>query len=492
MSPPAIDFLLKSLNNTKFKKAPLNSNNTKYPCGICSHEVKHNDKAILCSECQSWIHINCNDITIEEYKSLIQRNKLNPNLIEEENWICLNCNMTKLADHLPFVYESTHDINNLNCSNSISLTNLIPSFEIVSEALNVNCLNSCDIDEANIINIDSKYYTWDEFSKIRNKPKSFNILHSNVNGFGTHLEEIQTLIANSIEFSAVCISETSLQGDDTFTDDIKLSTYMDPFHTNSKTSKGGVAIFLKDNYNAIEREDLKSDNPEYEAVWIEIKTKKSKNIILSCIYRHPHITNIDDFNTYMTTCLEKLNKENKETYISGDFNIDLLKYDTNKKYQEFYNLMTTCGYLPQILQPTRITETSSTIIDNIYTNNLNNDIISGNVLIQISDHLPQFSCINKDISTDKTPYYKRNYSKFNEQSFLDDLSIQNWHNQQDPNMMFNNFAWRLESCINRHAPLKKLNKKDLKFQLKPWITPNIIKKINHRNKLFVKKKKKKP
>ena len=69
-------------------------------------------------------------------------------------------------------------------------------------------------------------------------------------------------------------------------------------------------------------------------------------------------------------------------------------------------------------------------------------------------------------------------------------SIQNWYNQQqDPNIMFNNFAWRLESCINRHAPLKKLNKKELKFQLKPWITPNIIKKINHRNKLFVKKKK---
>ena len=54
------------------------------------------------------------------------------------------------------------------------------TFEIVSEALKVNSLNSCDIDEANIINIDSKYYTWDEFTKIRNKPKSFNILHSNV------------------------------------------------------------------------------------------------------------------------------------------------------------------------------------------------------------------------------------------------------------------------------------------------------------------------
>ena len=250
-----------------------------------------------------------------------------------------------------------------------------------------------------------------------------------------------------------------------------------------------MAIFVKDNYNVIEREDLKSDNIEFEAVWIEIKTKKNQNIILGCTYRHPHNSNIDDYTSYMKSCLAILNKENKEIYISGYFNIDLLKYDSNNKYQEFYNQMTTSGFLPQILQPTRITETSSTIIDNIYTNNLTNDITSGNVLIQISDHLLQFSCINKDISTDKTPYYKRNYSRFNEQSFLDDLSIQNWYNNhQDANTMFNDFAWRFESCIDRHAPLKKLNKKEMKFKLKPWISPNIIKKIKHRNKLFVKKK----
>ena len=97
MSPP-IDFLLTSLKNANLKKVSPKSNSTKYPCGICSHEVKNNDKAILCSECHLWIHINCNDITVDQYKSLIQRNKLNPNLIEEENWICLNCNMSKLAE----------------------------------------------------------------------------------------------------------------------------------------------------------------------------------------------------------------------------------------------------------------------------------------------------------------------------------------------------------------------------------------------------------
>ena len=97
---------------------------------------------------------------------------------------------------------------------------------------------------------------------------------------------------------------------------------------------------------------------------------KSKNLIIGCIYRHPHSTNLDEFIVYMKACLDKLQKENKEVYITGDFNIDLLKYEKNPKYQEFYNLMTSSGFLPYIILPTRITDTTMTIIDNIYSNNI--------------------------------------------------------------------------------------------------------------------------
>ena len=61
--------------------------------------------------------------------------------------------------------------------------------------------------------------------------------------------------------------------------------------------------------------------------------------------------------------------------MAGDFNIDLLKYDTNIKYSEFLNTVTSFGFLPHILQPTRITEYSSTVIDNIYGNNLEQDTV---------------------------------------------------------------------------------------------------------------------
>ena len=61
---------------------------------------------------------------------------------------------------------------------------------------------------------------------------------------------------------------------------------------------------------------------------------------------------------------------------------------------------------------------------------------------------------------------------------------------QDTNSKFEDFIWRLvESCVERHAPLKKLSKKQAEKKSKPWINDHILKLIKHRDKLFHKKKK---
>ena len=60
-------------------------------------------------------------------------------------------------------------------------------------------------------------------------------------------------------------------------------------------------------------------------------------------------------------------------------------------------MVTSYDYLPHIPHHTRITEYTSTIIDNIYCNNLEEEIINGNILIQFADHFGQFLSINKKI-----------------------------------------------------------------------------------------------
>ena len=51
------------------------------------------------------------------------------------------------------------------------------------------------------------------------------------------------------------------------------------------------------------------------------------------------------------------------------------------------------------------------------------------------------------------------------------------------------FLWRLDGCVDRHAPTKKLNPKEVKRRLNPWMTDKIMKLIRTRDRLFERKKK---
>ena len=177
-------------------------------------------------------------------------------------------------------------------------------------------------------------------------------------------------------------------------------------------------------------------------------------------------------------------------YICGDFNIDLLKIETINSNQEYYNLMCSYGLLPQIIQPTRVVEHQSpSLIDNIFTNNLNDEITSGNIYLTLSEHFSQFISVKRNKIDYKSHVFIRDYSKFSSESFRDDISIQNWNNRFDNiNDQFNDFYWRLDECVNRHAPMKKLSPGEIKLKSKPWITDNIKKMIKFRNKLFARKK----
>ena len=101
-----------------------------------------------------------------------------------------------------------------------------------------------------------------------------------------------------------------------------------------------------------------------------------------------------------------------------------------------------------------------TLIDNIYTNNFSDETFGGNLLIEIADHLAQFISVEKDIGNKTQPnYYKRDYKQWQDEAFMDDLSIQNWQNDlQDMNEIYDDFIWRFKACVNRHAPQKKVKK----------------------------------
>ena len=88
-----------------------------------------------------------------------------------------------------------------------------------------------------------------------------------------------------------------------------------------------------------------------------------------------------------------LSSENKDVYIMGDMNIDLLKFKEHRKTGEYLeNLFSSC-FLPLITKPTRVSEHSATLIDHICTNKQHIDATSGIVITDMSDHFGIFSTI---------------------------------------------------------------------------------------------------
>ena len=78
-------------------------------------------------------------------------------------------------------------------------------------------------------------------------------------------------------------------------------------------------------------------------------------------------------------------------YMCGDFNIDLLKIDEIDNYQLYYNLICSFGFLPLIIQPTRqLWRIRHSLLDNIFCNNLSDEIIPENIYSTLSEHFCQF------------------------------------------------------------------------------------------------------
>jgi hypothetical protein len=74
------------------------------------------------------------------------------------------------------------------------------------------------------------------------------------------------------------------------------------------------------------------------------------------------------------------------------------------------------------LQPTRVTDHSATLIDNIFFNSVEHYVISGNLTYDLTDHLPNFIIINKLSALPKNiRIYKRDYSNFNKETLINDI-----------------------------------------------------------------------
>ena len=188
-------------------------------------------------------------------------------------------------------------------------------------------------------------------------------------------------------------------------------------------------------------------------------------------------------------CLNKITSEQKLCYIMGDFNLDLTNYSTHQPTEDFVNISYAYGLCPLIDQPTRISSHSSTLIDNIFTNNSTNISASGIIYADISDHLPLFQ-ITPNCFQDHYPkpntYIARDICSDTLSAFKADIECTDWSKVYDcieAETAYNTFLDQFTALYNHHFPLvTKVVRKGEKNQ--SWMTQGILKSCKFKYRLY--------
>ena len=190
----------------------------------------------------------------------------------------------------------------------------------------------------------------------------------------------------------------------------------------------------------------------------------------------------------LDSLLASISKENKICYVLGDWNLDLINQHYHDTTGELLETMYSRIFFPLITRPTRITSNTATLIDNIFTNNLNNLSVSGLMFCDISDHLPIFTLLlDQNMNLNKTPWLScRDKSGNNVAKFKDRLANVHWDELsecKDTDCAYRCFLDKYTTIYNDCFPLKKVKVKNVTLS-KPWITKGILKSVRKKNLLY--------
>ena len=147
------------------------------------------------------------------------------------------------------------------------------------------------------------------------------------------------------------------------------------------------------------------DNKSGEFQFLKLRNCNGhrKTVILGNVYRSPAASNRPEkFNNLFDKILQKLNTNrysNKIKYIVGDINQDLIKYDSETDCQNLIDNAHNNGFVQIVSRPTRITEHSATLIDHVYTNNIDSTLSCNIITLDLSDHLATHTRVTLGNST---------------------------------------------------------------------------------------------
>ena len=306
----------------------------KFLCPICNKLWKSGQNSIQCSNCEKWIHappnkLNCSLLSMHAFMTYSQ---------SSITWFCTKCDGLNMPFNILNDIQLYLEINN-NSSEPSDELQLFPdhAFREFSQECHQFLINYTEDDTDltdNFNQVNSKYYDINEINLIKtDKSSSIGFLHTNLASLYKHHSDLTLVLSLlKIKFHIIAITEHKIK-DDHPIQNIEIPNYHDFVYDPATTSHGGTGFFILKSLVYVKRDDLKLKAPntgDFESTFIEIILPNKKNLILGCIYRHPSSNiNISQFNDrYIEPLLQKITMENKICVLMGDFNINLLKIDS--------------------------------------------------------------------------------------------------------------------------------------------------------------------
>ena len=308
------------------------------------------------------------------------------------------------------------------------------------------------------------------------------VSHINSRSVPKHIDEISYVLSNT-NLDAVAVSETFIKAH-TPQNLQKIPGWK--FFKKNRISNhgGGIGIFIRDhlaqNAKIIK---LPQTFTQPETLFVELTVKNTK-VALGVIYKPPKIpygvfATIQESLAYITTKYE-------HTIITGDFNTNFLQPESYPTSFFQVNVIEPFGLSQIIKEPTRVTATSSTLIDLMLVSNLDNVKKSGVVDVPgISDHCLVYLAyaVRKPKFVPKT-FTRRDFKNFSQEAFIQDLNTTPFENifavedfELDKKAtIFENY---FNSVLDRHAPYRTFTVTHPKA---PWLTTEIKNLMSERDK----------
>ena len=354
----------------------------------------------------------------------------------------------------------------------------------------------------NNLNHNCSYFESEEFvKKIGNRSENFSTMSLNIRSLNNKTDHLQDFLneitTNKFSFSALCIQEVWGVMD---TQAVNLDNFHPIILKKRETRRGGgLGMYISKQFRYENLEDLNCIvDGQFEALFVKVFTDENDFKLICNFYRPPG-GEIKQFTEYLTEKLilfsnDSILKKANEIIICADFNVNFMNFDIHAPTNDLLNLFISSGFIPMITLPSRITDRSASLIDNIFSNKKQTFYESGLILSSLSDHLPVFYLnVTNNINKSKDKVLYRDMSKRNIDSFKEKLSNENWTaitNERNPQTAFNKFSESLDNLFMESFPLKEQKSNKRFIPKKAWMTQEILFTRKKRSKLFREKVKK--